>query len=93
MTNFDYLKKDKEFDGFVDIAIIAEKTYKVDAGSCILNCRRAMEAAIKWMFFVDRDLSETYRDNLYTLMYEAAFKDIVGDDLWKRLEFIRRYGI
>ncbi len=28
MTNFDYLKKEKDFDSFVDIAIVAEKTYR-----------------------------------------------------------------
>ena len=31
MTNFDYLKKEKDFDSFVDIAIVAEKTYKIDS--------------------------------------------------------------
>ena len=92
MTNFDYLKKEKEFDGFVDIAIVAEKTYKIDANTCIVNCRRAMEAAIKWMFSIDNELVVPYKDNLNALMHVDAFKDIVGDDLWKRLEFIRKYG-
>lgn len=92
MTNFDYLKKEKEFNSFVDIAIIAERTYKIDVNTCILNCRRAMEAAIKWMFSVDNELVVPYKDNLNALMHVDAFKDIVGDDLWKRLEFIRKYG-
>ena len=48
MTNFDYLKKEKDFDSFVDIAIVAEKTYKIDVSTCIINCRRALEAGIKW---------------------------------------------
>ncbi|QQP29219.1 hypothetical protein [Lactobacillus ultunensis] len=43
MTNFDYLKKEKKFSDFVDIAITAEKLINVDAASCILDCRRAME--------------------------------------------------
>ena len=51
MTNFDYLKKEKEFDSFVDIAIVAEKTYKIDVSTCIINCRRALEAGIKWDVF------------------------------------------
>ena len=92
MTNFDYLKKEKEFDSFVDIAIVAERTYKIDVNTCILNCRRAMEAAIKWMFSIDNELVVPYKDNLNALMHVEAFKDIVGDDLWKRLEFIRKYG-
>ena len=92
MTNFDYLKKEKEFNSFVDIAIVAERTYKIDVNTCILNCRRAMEAAIKWMFSIDNELVVPYKDNLNALMHVEAFKDIVGDDLWKRLEFIRKYG-
>lgn len=92
MTNFDYLKKEKEFNSFVDIAIVAERTYKIDVNTCILNCRRAMETAIKWMFSIDNELVVPYKDNLNALMHVDAFKDIVGDDLWKRLEFIRKYG-
>lgn len=92
MTNFDYLKKEKEFNSFVNIAIVAERTYKIDVNTCILNCRRAMEAAIKWMFSIDNELVVPYKDNLNALMHVEAFKDIVGDDLWKRLEFIRKYG-
>lgn len=92
MTNFDYLKKEKEFNSFVDIAIVAERTYKIDVNTCILNCRRAMEAAIKWMFSIDNELVVPYKDNLNALMHVESFKDIVGDDLWKRLEFIRKYG-
>ena len=29
MTNFDYLRKESEFKDFINIAIIAEKTYKL----------------------------------------------------------------
>lgn len=92
MTNFDYYKIDKDFDSFVDIAIVAEKVYPIDANTCIINCRRAMEAAIKWMYSVDSGLVRPYQDNLHTLMNTDEFKDIIGDDTWKRLEFIRRYG-
>ena len=92
MTNFDYLKDEKDFDSFVDIAVVAEKTFNIDVSSCIFNCRRAMEAAIKWMYSVDRELKVPYQDNLHSLMNTDAFRDIVGTDLWNRLEFIRRYG-
>ena len=61
MTNFDYLKDEKDFDSFVDIAVVAEKTFNIDVSSCIFNCRRAMEAAIKWMYSVDRELKVRYR--------------------------------
>lgn len=92
MTNFDYLKSEKEFESFIDIAINAEKIFKIDIGSCIVNCRRAIEAAIKWMYSVDKDLEVPYKDTLYCLMCTDEFRDIVDDDLWRRLDLIRKYG-
>ena len=92
MTNFDYLKKEKDFESFADIAIVAEKTYSIDPSTCIINCRRAMEAAIKWMYSVDVDLVVPYKANLHSLMNTDVFREIIDKDLWNRLEFIRRYG-
>lgn len=92
MTNFDYLKKESDFKSFIDIAIIAEKTYKVDSNTCIINCRRAMEMAIKWMFSVDDELEVPYKDNLHSLMSCVEFKQIIGMDMWRSLDFIRTYG-
>lgn len=54
MTNFDYLKSEKEFESFVNIAITAEKVFNIDIGTCVFNCRRALEMAIKWMYSVDK---------------------------------------
>lgn len=93
MTNFDFLKKEEKFNIFADVAIAAEKTIRVDLGSCVINCRRAMEFAIKWIFSVDESLEMPYRDNLATLMQDDGFQELVGDySLLKRLEFIRRTG-
>lgn len=92
MTNFDYLKKEKKFDNFVDVAIAAEKILNVDPTATILNCRRAMEFAIKWMYSVDDALVQPYQDKLVTLMNTPEFRDIINDDLFKRLNLIRILG-
>ena len=92
MTNFDYYKKEKDFESFIDIAIVAEKSYQMDTNTCILNCRRAMEMAIKWMYSIDMELHMPYKDSLGTLMYEDTFRAILTDDIWNRLEFIRKEG-
>ena len=47
MTNFDYLKNEPKFNTFSDVAIAAEKTLYIDPASCIVNCRRAMEFAVR----------------------------------------------
>ena len=92
MTNFDFLKKDKRFESFADVAIAAENILHIDVASCVINCRRAMEFAVKWMYSVDRDLVMPYQDNLVSLMNDEKFRDIIGNDIWRRMEFIRKLG-
>ena len=92
MTNFDFLKTTSDFDTFADVAISAEKILHIDVDSCVLNCRRAMEFAVKWMYSVDRDLVMPYQDNLVSLMNDGKFRDIIGNDIWRRMEFIRKLG-
>lgn len=90
MTNFDFLKMNPQFDIFSDVAISAEKLYRVDYEACVINCRRAMEFAVKWMYSVDNDLETPYQDSLISLMSDESFRDIVGPDTWRRMDFIRR---
>ena len=92
MTNFDFLKKEPQFDSFADVAISAEKLLHIDMEASVINCRRAMEFAIKWMYSVDGSLVMPYQDTLVSLMSTEEFRDIVDPDLWRRLDFIRRVG-
>lgn len=91
-TNFDFLKNTPDFASFADVAVSAEKILHIDVDSCVLNCRRAMEFAVKWMYSVDRDLVMPYQDNLVSLMNDEKFRDIIGNDIWRRMEFIRKLG-
>ena len=92
MTNFVYFKSEAQFYSFVDVAMSAEKIIHLDPEASIINCRRSMEFAIKWMYSVDKSLIMPYQDNLISLMHTDEFKDIVDDNLWRRLDFIRRMG-
>lgn len=92
MTNFDFLKKEPQFDSFADVAISAEKILHIDTEASVINCRRAMEFAIKWMYSVDGSLVMPYQDTLVSLMSTEEFRDIVDSNLWRRLDFIRRVG-
>lgn len=92
MTNFDFLKKDPQFDSFADVAMSAEKILNIDMGASVMNCRRAMEFAVKWMYSVDKSLVMPYQDSLVSLINTEEFRDIVDRDLWKRMDFIRKLG-
>lgn len=92
MTNFDFLRKEPQFDSFANVAISAEKILHIDMEASVINCRRAMEFAIKWMYSMDGSLVMPYQDTLVSLMSTEEFRDIVDPDLWRRLDFIRRVG-
>ena len=53
MTNFPFLQTEKDFETFSVPAIAAEQILHIDPAACVLNCRRAMEFAVKWMYLVD----------------------------------------
>lgn len=92
MTNFDFLKNDPQFDSFADVAVSAEKILNIDVEASVLNCRRAMEFAVKWMYSVDDSLVRPYQDTLVSLINAEEFRNIVDPDLWKRMDFIRKLG-
>ena len=93
MTNFDFLTEEKRFDSFSSVAVSAEKIFKIDIDACVINCRRAMEFAVKWMYSVDKDLKlPVYDDSLNTLMGTEEFRSIMGAGILNRMHFIRKLG-
>ena len=92
MSNFKFLRSDPAFAAFMDVAVAAEKILHIDPAACILNCRRSMEFAVKWMYSVDRELEMPYQDNLQSLMSREEFRAIVGPDIYTRMEYIRKKG-
>ena len=92
MTNFDFLTSDPQFNTFSTVAVSAERILHIDPSACVLNCRRAMEFAVKWMYSVDGSLVLPYDDRLVSLMDNEDFRDIVGQDIWRRMKLIRTLG-
>ena len=84
MTNFDFLLSEKKFAKFASAAVTAEKILHiepVDPEAVVMNCRRAMEIAVKWMYSVDSELSVPFDENLRSLLNDSVFHDVVGDEL------------
>ncbi|MGM9607268.1 MAG: DEAD/DEAH box helicase family protein [Oscillospiraceae bacterium] len=92
MTNFDFLTSDPQFDAFSGVAVSAEKILHIDPAACVLNCRRCMEFAVKWMYSVDDALKRPYDETLASLMGSEDFREIVGVDVWRRMDLIRKLG-
>lgn len=92
MSNFSPYLSIPSFAAFAPIAESAEKILSIDPAACVLNCRRAMEAAVKWMYAVDGSLVAPWDDKLVTLINTEEFRGIVDEQLFFRLDFIRRMG-
>lgn len=92
MTNFDFLQSDPQFETFSDVAVASERMIYIDPSASILNCRRAMEFAVKWMYSVDSSLSVPYQDTLISLMSTEEFRNLVGIDILRRMDFVRKMG-
>ena len=92
MTNFDIFTSTPQFEPFATVAVSAERILHIDPAACVLNCRRAMEFAVKWMYSVDGSLVLPYDDRLVSLMDNEDFRDIVGQDIWRRMKLIRTLG-
>ena len=92
MSNFSPYLSIPSFAAFAPIAESAEKILSIDPAACVLNCRRAMEAAVKWMYAVDGSLVAPWDNKLVTLINTEEFRGIVDEQLIFRLDFIRRMG-
>ena len=92
MTNFDIFLSEAKFASFAEVAVSAEKILQIDPAACVLNCRRAMEFAVKWMYSVDGELVLPWDDKLVSLMSTDEFRDVVDDNLLRRMHFIRKLG-
>ncbi|MCQ2430519.1 MAG: DEAD/DEAH box helicase family protein [Clostridia bacterium] len=92
MTNFAYLLDIPAFAPFASVADSAERILPIDRAACALNCRRAMESAVKWLYTADTSLGEPQSDSLVTLMNDDAFRALVGTDIWQRMDYVRRMG-
>lgn len=92
MSNFSPYLSIPSFAAFAPIAESAEKILSIDPAACVLNCRRAMEAPVKWMYAVDGSLVAPWDNKLVTLINTEEFRGIVDEQLIFRLDFIRRMG-
>ncbi len=92
MTNFDFLKTESKFSSFADVAISAERILPIDASASVLNCRRAMEFAVKWMYSIDSSLVMPWDDKLVSLLNTDEIRELIDRDLLWRLNFIRKIG-
>ncbi len=92
LTNFDFLRSEKRFSSFAGATAAAEKIFPIDTAACAVNVRRALELTLKWMFEADKRLSMPKRTSLAALISAPSLRQGIGQELFAKLEFIRRVG-
>jgi type I restriction enzyme R subunit len=63
-----------------------------DPRTSCFYARRALEAAIKWVYKADRSLSLPYQDNLSALLHEPTFKQVAGEGVFNKARLINTIG-
>ena len=61
MSNFEYLKKYREYDVFTNACIEAENLMYVSYSAVATYSRRALELAVKWVFANDGDIKKVIK--------------------------------
>ena len=61
MTNFEFLKEQKEYVLFADAAIEAEKVYATSPAMSAVGSRKALELAVKWVYSADTSMKMPYK--------------------------------
>lgn len=92
MSNFEFLKRKKEYTLFAPAAIEAEKIYASAPAMCAVGCRKALELAVKWVYSADKIMKMPYKDNLQSLIHEPSFRFAVDSNTWGKLPFIIKLG-
>lgn len=92
MGNFEFLLKDKDYQGFAQACIDTERAMNFSTIMAAICCRRALELSVKWVYQFDRELKVPYRDNLSSLVNHREFQDILDSGLLPGLRFIIKLG-
>ena len=92
MTNFDFLRAEKNFATFADACIEAEKSIGISPALCALGVRKSAELAVKWLYSVDSSLRLPYKDNFSALVYNPSFTAFVDQSIINNLRFIIKLG-
>lgn len=95
MSNFSFLKDIEEYQSFANVCIEAEELFYVNQNVSAIRARTALELVVDWVYEHDYRLKkpEQYSaDNLYTLINNDIFKNLIGANLSRKINKIRLNG-
>ena len=93
MANFSFLADKTEYRSFSKDCIDAEESFQNSFDSCVGLVRKALEAAIKWVYSKDKNFTRTDKKlNLFEMISNPTFEQAVGKNLADKLHYCRKLG-
>jgi len=89
-SNFDFLLP--KWTAFHAEAKRVERDTLFDRLSAWIFGRRTIEVTIAWMYRADKSLVEPYKDDLNARIAAPAFKALVGQTIYTKMDLIRQLG-
>jgi type I restriction enzyme R subunit len=90
VTNFAFLLP--EWPEVSEDATKAEAATVTDPRTSCFYARRALEAAVNWVYKADSSLQLPYQDNLSALLHEPTFKQVAGEAVFNKARLINTIG-
>ena len=99
LANFSFLADNADYRSFAKDCIDAEESLQNSYDSCVKLVRTAVDAAIKWVYAKDKNLSAqrkkmppAKKDNLFDLIANPSFEQMIGKGLAGKLHYCRKAG-
>lgn len=92
MSNFTFLKENKNFSSFSGACLEAEKSILISPSTTAILSRRALELAVKWVYSFDSYLKIPYQDNISSLIHNDTFLELIDYDMLKTLKYVIKLG-
>jgi type I restriction enzyme, R subunit len=88
--HFQFLRK--EWPELYEAATKAENLAHPDPRAACFYSRRTLELAINWLYSIEDNLIEPYKDDLSAKIFEPSFKNLLGNTLHRKCDLIRKLG-
>jgi type I restriction enzyme R subunit len=89
-ANFAFLQQ--EFPNVAESASFAERFVYVDPKSSLFRARYALERLVIRIYKIDKSLSPPEKTNLKNYVKNPAFRELVPEVVWQKIDYVRDKG-
>ncbi len=91
-SNFDHFDDIQEFHDIVVRMKRAEKYRHDDIDSAVINCRKALEILVQWIYRNDKELTLPFDTSLCSLLADETFRSIFQNNVLQCMDTVRKLG-